>query len=76
MAQIILDIPDNKVNDILDAFATQYGWNVGMGVTKAIFAKTKVIEYVKGVYKTQLGITLNQQSHTTIQQSADAIVIT
>lgn len=49
MAQIIIDVPNNVVNDVLDAFADKYGWTVEMG-TKADFGKKKVADYVKATY--------------------------
>ena len=50
MAQITIDIPDNVVTDLLDAFADKYGWNPEMGITKANFGRKKVADYVKAIY--------------------------
>lgn len=47
MAQITINIPDTYLQQTLDAFADQYGWYDAMGVTKAQFAKTKIVEYIK-----------------------------
>lgn len=51
MAQITIDIPNDKVNRILDAFAAEFGWTADSGVTKAVFTKHQVISYVKQVTK-------------------------
>ena len=50
MAQIAITIPDNVVNEVVDAFAYKYGWSYEMGITKANFARKKVADYIKAVY--------------------------
>ena len=50
MAQIVIDIPDQYVQRVLDAFAAKYGWvDQTTSGTKGAFAKRKVAEYVKEV---------------------------
>lgn len=66
MAQVVINIPDDKVNNILDAFADQFGWNAELGITKASFAKNKIINYIKDVYRGQLHRTASQQNEQTI----------
>lgn len=56
MANISITIPDDKVSELLDAFATEYGYQDTIGgqpnpQTKAQFAKSKLIEFMKSVYK-------------------------
>lgn len=50
MANITITIPDDKVADIVEAFVERYKYTVADG-TKAEFAKQKVIEYIKRIYK-------------------------
>ena len=50
MAQITITVPDNVVQDVLDAFADKYGWDVGMGITKSDFGRKKVADYIKATY--------------------------
>ena len=47
MATVTLTIPDAAMPRITEAFASTYGWNAQMGVTKAAFAKDQVIQFVK-----------------------------
>lgn len=68
MAQIAITIPDNVVNEVLDAFAYKYGWNAGMGITKANFARQKVADYIKAVYIEDK----DRISHTDRLQQAEA----
>lgn len=64
MAQIIIDVDDAHVNRVLDAFANEFGWNAGLGVTKAQFAKSKVASWIKLIVK-QNEIKLAQLSAAT-----------
>lgn len=50
MAQINITIPDGHISEVVDAFATKFGWTSEMGVSKNQFAKAKVAEYVKAIY--------------------------
>jgi hypothetical protein len=49
MAVISLTIPSAWDNRVLDAFANVYGWNASLGVSKAQFAKQKLIDHIKDV---------------------------
>lgn len=49
MAQIILNIPDNKENRFIQAFALVYGWNTDLNLTKKQFMKDKLKDYMKEV---------------------------
>jgi hypothetical protein len=51
MAQITVNIPNDKISDVVEAFATGYGWTTGSGVTKAQFAKQVVADFVKRTYQ-------------------------
>jgi hypothetical protein len=50
MASISITIPDNKVNDVLDAFATTFGWRSSqLDGTKAEFAKRMLMNYIREI---------------------------
>lgn len=51
MASFTLTVPDALVPDLLDAFADMYGYDAETDGTKANFAKSKIRDYVKEVYK-------------------------
>jgi hypothetical protein len=68
MAQITIDIPDNVVSDVLDAFADKYGWTSEMGISKANFGRKKVADYIKATYIEYK----DKQSHTVRLSQAEA----
>lgn len=52
MAQVTIDIPDDQVNRVLDAFATRFGWvSVQASGTKAAFAKAHLAKLVREIVK-------------------------
>lgn len=53
MATVTIDIPDNQVNRILDAFATRYNWNGVTPATKAAFAKAVVAKWIQSEVKNE-----------------------
>lgn len=50
MASITITIPDDKVSLILDAFASRFQYDPNGDMTKAEFAKSKLIEFLKRQY--------------------------
>lgn len=50
MASITITIPDDKVSDVLDAFAWRYGWDQDSGYTKGQFARYQINQFLKGTY--------------------------
>lgn len=68
MAQIIIDVPNNVVTDVLEAFATKYGWTSEMNITKADFGRKKVADYIKATYIEYK----DKQSHTVRLEQAEA----
>lgn len=76
MAQINLTIPDTAINRILDGFANEYGWTSDLGVTKAQFAKARIIDFIKHVVKTNEGRTQSQAIQNTINAELEAVNIT
>lgn len=76
MAQIIIEIPDDKAVDIRDAFADVFGWTDQLGVTKTQFAKQKIAEYVKQIYKQyKVSLASNAATQTAISE-VDTVIIT
>lgn len=49
MAQITINIPDDKIQDLLDAFA--YVQQPAQGVTKAQNAREQLRDYLLNIYK-------------------------
>lgn len=49
MAQITLTIDDAIATRVLDAFTAETGWTPASGVTKIVWAKAKLAEYIKGI---------------------------
>lgn len=50
MATISINIPNDKATEVLDAISEAYGWNAELGVTKPLFAKRILADFIKGVY--------------------------
>jgi hypothetical protein len=46
MAQLTFNIPDDAVNKIV----VRFGWTTESGVTRAVFFKRLLADYVKGIY--------------------------
>lgn len=76
MAQIIMNIPDQYIARILDAFAVVYGYDAADGLTKAQFAKSKVRDYIKEIVVRHEGSLARQAANDTVQDEIDAIDIT
>lgn len=52
-ATLTLTIPSAQVNRVLNAFAMQYRWSPGLGVTKQQFAKQQIIAFIFATVKKQ-----------------------
>lgn len=76
MAQITIDIPDDKVSRVRDAFAGEYGWSPDLGVTKTQFTKIQVIKYIKTVVKNNEGNHQAGQARAAIENEVENITIT
>ena len=62
MAQITITIPDDKIQDVLDAFADNFGYDSESGKTKAQFAKGILITWIKREYLSWKGDTAKASS--------------
>ena len=49
MAQITINIPDDKEQRFVNAFATVFGWSNELGITKKQFMKVKLKDYAKEI---------------------------
>lgn len=58
MAEITITIPDNYLNDVLDAFAQQFDYEVRKqeSETKGQFAKRMVMSHMKKIVENYLSI--------------------
>ena len=70
MATITITIPDEKVNQVLEAFAIRYRYDPNAGQTKAEFAKSKIIDYLKREYIEFMA----EQTMNNIKNNLDDIV--
>lgn len=52
MATITFNIPDDQVTRVTEAFATRFGWNTDLGVTKVQFAKQQLVQFARDVVQT------------------------
>lgn len=83
MAQFTITVPDDKVQDLLNAFATQYnyqttvddlsGGTVPNPESKAQFAKNKILKYIKEVYIAAQVQQVEEVRLTTIDTATDAV---
>lgn len=69
MASISISIPDTVVARVLDAFAEVYGYTATDG-TKAQFARSKLVEYVRGVVRSY---EVQQASEAAAQAAVEAL---
>ena len=56
MAQLIIEIPDNKVVEVRDAISKQLGYDTNKlpDETKTDFIKRMTARWLKGLYQTQM----------------------
>jgi hypothetical protein len=76
MATITVNIPDDKITEVKDAICEAYGWTAESGMTKAQFAKRVVADFVKEIYRSQVGTKAAEAARLTSEQVAKAVDIT
>jgi hypothetical protein len=72
-ATITITVPNGVLSRVLDAFAATYNWNSSMGVTKAEFARIKLIEHIKTVvsdYEVNQSVSAITSSYVTVDLGA------
>lgn len=73
MAQITINVPDDKEQRFLNAFATVYGWSNKLGINKRQFLKSKVKDYMKEVlYRSEIA-EAQATASATLQADIDGI---
>lgn len=72
MAQLTITIPDADLNRILDAFANQFNYNSATDGTKAQFARTQVIRFIRTTVKDSEG----KAAKAAVDSGVDAIGLT
>jgi hypothetical protein len=78
MATLSLNItvPDNKAQEILDAYAAQYGYDAAGGLTKAQFLKQGVIEHIRQAYLAQKLLVSQQAARVATQNEINSVPMT
>lgn len=82
MSKVTLDIPDVVLPRVVDAFATRYNYNSKLPdgtnnpITKAQFAKVKIIDFVKTVVRLAEGETVAEAARKTKSDEIDTFDIT
>lgn len=76
MAQITLNVPDDKEQRFLNAFATVFGWVQERDGTRKQFMKSKIKDYMKEIlYRAEIAEAQKTTSQT-LQADIDAIDVT
>lgn len=77
MAQITINIPDEHVEDVLNAFAQHFDYNQNQqdGETKAQFAKRMLINKIKQIVVRYMVWKSRETNDPVAQQGADNINI-
>lgn len=79
MATLSLNItvPDDKAQEILDAYAKQYGHDLAIhGPNKAAFLKQGVIEHVRQAYLAQKLLVAQQATRVATQNEVNNVPMT
>lgn len=75
MAQITINVPDDKEQRFLNAFATVFGWHNELGITKRQFLKLKVKDYMKEIlYRAEIA-EAHKNAAQSLQNDVDSIDI-
>lgn len=76
MAQVIINVPDDKEQRVVDAFAQVYGWTDTLGITRRQFVKKKIRDFIVEVVVRAESGEAQRAAIALIQAEADAIDIT
>lgn len=75
MASITITIPDAVAPRVLDAVASRYGWAPDLGVTKAQFAKSILVNLLKESVKLHEGNIASRQATDTSNAQVDSDIV-
>jgi hypothetical protein len=77
MAQINLTmtVPDNRENEMLNAFCESHGYNPDSGLTKKQFLKQEVIEFFKLPYVEKIRNNANKTAAETVRDELNSFEI-
>jgi hypothetical protein len=75
MATITVNIPDDKITEVKDAICEAYGWTAEIGMTKAQFAKRVVADFVKEIYRSQVGAKAADAARVSAEAQAKSVDI-
>lgn len=70
MPQITINVPDDQVTRINDAFAARNSWVPGSGITKTQNAKQQVIAFIRDVVKQREIFLAEEAARTSASQAA------
>lgn len=65
MANVTITVPDDQVTRLNNAFASEFGWDQSLGLTKTQFTKQQVIRMIKQIVK-------NNEANTVAQTARNA----
>lgn len=75
MAQIIINVPDDKEQRFINAFATVFGWHSELGISKKQLMKLKLKDYAKEiVYRAEIA-DLQKTTSQNLQTEIDGIEV-
>jgi hypothetical protein len=71
-----ITVPDDKAQEILDAYATHHGYDPASGLTKAQFMKQGVIEHIRVAYLAEKLKVSQQAARVSTQQEVNSVSMT
>lgn len=75
MAQITINVPDDKEQRFLSAFATVFGWKQDNGTTKRQFMKGRIREYMREILIRADAAEAQRIAVAALQADVDSITI-
>lgn len=73
---LTITVPDDKAQEILDAYAKQYGYSDTSGLTKPQFLKQGVIEHIRSAYLAQKMLAAQQAARVTTNNEVNSVPMT
>lgn len=76
MAQITINVPDDKEQRFLNAFATVFGWMQEKDGTRKQFMKSKIKDYMREILARAEAAEAQRVAVAAVQADVDSIEIT